>query len=116
MRHLKLYLIAAGYVLAVAAVWAMQYSAMKRGERLGFAEAQVAHQEALDRAQAAIDIAVEEQRQAAQELAAARQAITEHLGVLENAAIEDGNAQCVLPPASIVRLNRIAGFGESSSP
>jgi hypothetical protein len=111
MGQWRLILLAGAVVGIVGLLFSMQYAATKRGERLGFAEAQAAHQAALQAAQAAVDAVAEEQRQAAAELAAARQAINEHLEVLRDAAIEDGDARCVLPPSSVLRLNDIAGFG-----
>jgi multidrug efflux pump subunit AcrA (membrane-fusion protein) len=102
---------AAAFVAGAGLLYSMQYAALKRGERLGYAEAQAAHQAALEAAQAAVDAVSEEQRRAAAELAAARQAIQDHLEVLQDAAFEDGNPMCVLPPGSILRLNSIAGFG-----
>jgi hypothetical protein len=112
MSNLRLYLMAAAFVAGAGLIYSMQYAATKRGERLGYAEAQAAHQAALQAAQAAVDAVAEEQRQAEAELALARQAIQQHLEVLSDAAFAEGNAQCLLPPASIARLNLIAGFGE----
>jgi hypothetical protein len=111
MGQWRLLLLAGAVVSLVGLLYSMQYAATKRGERLGYAEAQEAHQAALQAAQAAVDAVAEEQRQAEAELALARQAIQQHLEVLQDAAFEDGNPMCVLPPSSIVRLNAVAGFG-----
>jgi hypothetical protein len=114
MRHLRLYLMAAAFVAGAGLIYSMNYAAYKRGERAGYAEAQMAHKAALEAAQAAVDAVAEEQRQAEAELALARQAIQQHLEVLQDAAFEDGNPMCVLPPSSIVRLNAVAGFGRET--
>jgi hypothetical protein len=114
MGQWRLLALVAALVGFVGLLFSWQYAAMKRGERLGYAEAQAAHQAALEAAQAAVDAVAEEQRQAAAELAAARQAITEHLEVLQDAAFEDGNPMCALPPGSVLRLNDIAGFGREN--
>jgi hypothetical protein len=114
-RYWRLLALVAALVGFVGLLFSMQYAATKRGERLGFAEAQAVHQAALEAAQAAVDAVAEEQRQAAAELAAARQAIQEHLEVLRDTAFEDGDPMCVLPPGSIVRLNSVAGFGREDT-
>lgn len=112
LRNWRLIAVAAGALLIAGLLFSWQHAAFKRGERLGYAEAQAAHQAALQAAQAAVDAVAEEQRQAAAELAAARAAITEHLQVLSDEAFAEGNQQCRLPPSSIARLNLIAGFSE----
>jgi len=114
MRYWRLIFVAGLFLSVIGLLFSWQHAAFKRGERIGYADAQAAHQAALVAAQAAVDAVAEEQQRAAAELAVARQAIQQHLEVLRDAAIEDGDARCVLPPGSVLRLNDIAGFGREA--
>jgi hypothetical protein len=116
MRHWRLIAMAAALAGLVGLLFSWQHAAFKRGERLGYADAQMAHQSALQAAQAAVDAVAEEQRQAAAELASARRAIQEHLEILQDEAFENDNPSCALPPGSLLRLNDIAGHGADPRP